>query len=85
METSAAALQMQSQTPIFLYNGLKDDSYLYNIVTASYEYFVNTIYKSNPDYYEAKSQDIGHTWSQESLVEGKVWLDKYTKPFDSST
>ena len=74
---------MQGDTPIFLYNGLKDDRYIYSIVTESYKYLKDTVYKTNTSNFETKTEDIGHTWSEKSIAEGKLWLDKYTKRFDS--
>ena len=74
---------MQSDTPIFLYNGLKDDRYIFDIVTESYKYLKNTVYGTKTSNYDAKTEDIGHTWSEKSIQEGKIWLDKYTKPFNS--
>jgi predicted esterase len=82
MLTTPEALTMQSQTPIFLYNGLKDKRYILDIVTQSYKYLKDTIYATNTSNYTAKTQDIGHTWSTESISEGKIWLEKYTKKFD---
>ena len=82
MATGAPALQMQGDTPIFLYNGLRDDRYLYDIVTESYKYLKDTIYKTKTANYTAKTQDIGHTWSTQSIEEGKLWLAAKTKRFD---
>jgi predicted esterase len=55
MLTTAAAIEMQSNTPVFLDNGLRDDKYLYVVVTESYKYLKDTIYKvtsanPNPNY-----------------------------------